>query len=324
MTTNAYNRIKTYMDALSFIDDSDDEESYYSIYKLSQLTALPISVVRRDIYTLFTTTNSIIFNDVNNIDDYDVKQMIYSGQWDDKQIYAPYYNRSYEIPLTKEESFALKQFETSFNSNTISFPIHILNNVDIFPNDVINHILKINDSFTFSCAIEFTYSSPKAGTFKKKLVPEKLVYDSFENAYYLLTVENNRIYPYRLDRIISPIKECDLPFNYIKPHDSIFNIVPNVWGMSFQDEPIRVKVKFYNEANVFVKVRRDLECRTNGRLYEEDGFLYYEDIVYGVSSFKNWLFRYGSSAIVIEPISLRKQIIDSYKKRLEMYCSSSI
>ena len=92
-------------------------------------------------------------------------------------------------------------------------------------------------------------------------------------------------------------------------------IAPNVWGNLFHDAPKSVKVKFYKEGRVWEKVRRDLECRTNGKLYEKNGFLYYEDIVYGFSKFSNWIYGYGSSAIVIEPKWLRQRIIQSLQVR---------
>lgn len=321
MDIEMQNRIKTYFDALSFIDDSNNEyESYYTISSLSNLLNLPITVIRQDIYTLIKTTRSISFLEIEYDNIEDIKPQLLSGNLDNESLYAPYYNKSYEISLTEEEAFAYNQLNnTNIKSSHNFYDIHILNNIDFFPEDVINKISIINDSFTFQCALNITYTSPKIGTFNKKIVPEKLVYDSFENTYYLLTYENQTIYSYRLDRIIDIDLDTSLPSNYIQPDSSVFNIIPNVWGMAFQEKPEKVKIRFYNEANVFNKVKIDLACRTNGKIYEKNNYLYYEDTVYGISSFKNWLLRYGSSAIVIRPESLKAQIIDSYKKRIELY-----
>ena len=95
----------------------------------------------------------------------------------------------------------------------------------------------------------------------------------------------------------------------------IEQLAPQVWGNCFTDSPEHVKVRFYNEANVWEKVRRDLACRKKGQLYEKDGFLYYEDTVYGISKFRPWIYGFGSSAIVLEPVSLREHIIQSLKER---------
>ena len=41
----------------------------------------------------------------------------------------------------------------------------------------------------------------------------------------------------------------------------------------------------------------------------------YEDTVYGISKFRPWIYGFGSSAIVLEPVSLREHIIQSLKER---------
>lgn len=145
------------------------------------------------------------------------------------------------------------------------------------------------------------------------LKPLKIAYDADENLYSILSIHNGRIQVHRLDHILS-IDESDQ-----KPepqNESLLNIYPNVWGNCFSDPPEHVKVKFYNEANVWNKVRKELAYRTNGKLYEDGEFLYYEDTVYGISKFRSWIYGYGSSAIVLEPQSLRQHIIDSLRTRL--------
>ena len=54
-------------------------------------------------------------------------------------------------------------------------------------------------------------------------------------------------------------------------------------------------------------------------MYEKDDCLYYEDIVYGIEGFKNYIFSYGSSAIVLEPKHLQDDIIKSLKEREYFY-----
>ncbi len=39
--------------------------------------------------------------------------------------------------------------------------------------------------------------------------------------------------------------------------------------------------------------------------------LLYEDIVYGINSFRTWIYGYGSPAIVLDPKELREHIIES-------------
>ena len=117
------------------------------------------------------------------------------------------------------------------------------------------------------------------------------------------------------DKTIHNNKETEL-INHMN------QIAPNVWGNNFSctsDQTADVKVKFFNVANVHEKVRKQLACRTNGKLTEKDGCLYYEDKVYGLSRFRSWIYGYGRAAVVLEPESLRNDIMDSLNKRVSYY-----
>lgn len=91
------------------------------------------------------------------------------------------------------------------------------------------------------------------------------------------------------------------------------------WGRCFSDQPQSVKIRFYKEGNVWEKIRKNPAYRSYGKLYEKDGYFYYEDVVYGNSAFRTWLYGYGSSVIVLEPESLRQHSIDSLRERKESF-----
>ena len=56
------------------------------------------------------------------------------------------------------------------------------------------------------------------------------------------------------------------------------------------------------------------------RIENADGYYYlYEDDVLHISKLKSWVYSYGSSMVVIEPESLREEVIESYKKRKQYY-----
>ena len=104
------------------------------------------------------------------------------------------------------------------------------------------------------------------------------------------------------------------------PDTSFLEKAPQVWGMNFSCEtPTHVKVRFSRSANVEKKVKKELEFRTKKKLSESDEFLYYEDDVYGLSKFKDWILSYGWSAVVLEPQSLQEEIIASYTIRKDYY-----
>ncbi|MBR1470484.1 MAG: WYL domain-containing protein [Lachnospiraceae bacterium] len=142
------------------------------------------------------------------------------------------------------------------------------------------------------------------------IMPVKLLYDATENLYAVLFCENDEIRAFRADQLetVQVEKKCDWP-------DDIENklaVIHNLWGLDIHDQPLKVKVKIYamhGRGNVGRSVRKDLENRKNGKLYEKGGFLYYEDIVYGKEAFLRWVFSYGSSMVVEKPAALRKEIV---------------
>lgn len=148
------------------------------------------------------------------------------------------------------------------------------------------------------------------------IMPLGIVFYEFENLFYVVGQYDNNIVTYRLDRIesLGPPKDSFTP---IEGFD-LKKYISNIWGME-QGEPVQAKIKFLKAGNVFYRVRRDLECRQNKKLTEFDDYIVYEDTIVGINSFKNWLRSFGSSAVVIEPEELRKEMIDSAKRSLAYY-----
>lgn len=185
----------------------------------------------------------------------------------------------------------------------------------------------INLAITDNKPLDIEYVKTNGEYHTISILPAKITYDSQDNIYQIIYVEGKHINSIRIDRIksISPSKK------EIPSYDSsiITQKAPNVWGNAFNDEPIKVKVIFYNEANVWQKVHQDLKCRTNKTLYITEkkypvtgrdnkvtwqSFLVYEDVVIGKNKFKSWLRSYGSCAIVISPKELRDEMIASYQQ----------
>ena len=171
----------------------------------------------------------------------------------------------------------------------------------------------IDEAIKKKKSLSMNYKNSIGEILKITFQPLKISYDESENLYCVLSVSENKIQVHRLDRILDlrpGTEKVDAGDSSI-----IDSIAPQVWGNCFSEKPEHIKVKFYNEANVWEKVKRDLACRTKGKLYEKDGYLYYEDTVYGISKFRPWIYGFGSSAIVQEPKSLRDHIIKSLKAR---------
>jgi len=82
------------------------------------------------------------------------------------------------------------------------------------------------------------------------------------------------------------------------------------WGMDTGPSQT-VRIRFYNEANVVEKVKREFKARDlPDPVQLEDGSLEYHGKIYGVHNFSKWLLSFGSSAEVLEPEWLRSQMIE--------------
>ena len=246
---------------------------------------------------------------------------------------------TWTLPLTPDEAAALQSFYSDETDSLYAFDRLKKTYADTYAikdsylythnyNNSLNDLLfKINTAIDcHSCLYMKYYSRREKMVLRFIFRPVKIVYDADENLYSVLSIRNdcNILLVHRLDCIIS-LETTDKTIHNNKETELINHmnqIAPNVWGNNFScasKEIADVKVKFFNVANVHEKVRKQLACRTNGKLTEKDGCLYYEDKVYGLSRFRSWIYGYGRAAVVLKPESLRKDIIDSLKKRVEYY-----
>ena len=127
-----------------------------------------------------------------------------------------------------------------------------------------------------------------------------------------------------MDRITSPIRQIKSSGNYpdVKENES----EKYLWG-SYADEnakPEHVKIAIKGSTqNLIRKIKNDVRHREGiGSFYEKDGEYYYEDDIIGMSEFKRWLRSYGSSILVIEPNTLREDMIKTADYVLEYYKKS--
>lgn len=262
--------------------------------------------------------------------------ILQNGDLDDIPLImnSSYIAKDYLLPVTSDEYNALNSLKREKSLPGVNASLKaltssaktIIHTKDSYSYDhicenLIANLDILNMAIRNKECISMFYQTKNAPPSKYIIRPLKLTYDSNDNSYYVLSIYNGKVYVYKLDRITNP-RPCSqkLPAEDL----SILDIAPCVWGNSFSDEPIKVKVKFYKEASVWTKVKKDLSCRTKSRLYEKNGFLYYEDIVYGKDKFRSWLYGYGSSAIVLEPVELQKEIIASLQQRLSDPCFCDI
>lgn len=167
-------------------------------------------------------------------------------------------------------------------------------------------------------AVTFSYKDSKGNIINPICFPIDIFTNVSDNWVYFKTTEG---YLYRLDRItnlVRIVKDAG-PFPEVihTPYEK------NIWGAAFDkgETPTHVKIRIRTGIrNLTQKITNDLQHRNGvGKLYENDGYLFYEDDIIGVQEFQRWLRAYGSSIQVIEPLFLRENIKAAAKTTLEYY-----
>ena len=250
-----------------------------------------------------------------------LEEMIVQGELDEIPLYISHSCYSeFDVALSYDETLALNAVLKDLDARPAAmrkdpFFFQIKDSYRAIHNyhELSDRLQLVEDAIENQTSLFMRYQNSKNEIMQFDFQPLKISYDENENLYCILSIHKGAIQVHRFDRILglwpghTKVEGGDVSL--------IENLAPQVWGNCFSEEPEHVKVRFYNETNVWNKVKRDLACRTKGKLYGEDGFLYYEDTVYGISKFRTWVYGFGSSAIVLEPVSLREHIIESLKER---------
>ncbi len=348
-----YSRIQYYYIYFSNKDYTLCENIEYgcSIAELHRILSIPLSVIRRDIASLFSMpeSGSLFFDSdsglLNELPKDAICKKIVSGAMDDITISSGlpfHFSESYdsEIPFTirpgdsdyisrytkwiktesknSDRNYSIKQSYRFRDSMALSDKLQLLNKA-------------INQHN----AIIMRYSSPKGKSDAKNLeiYPVRLLYDSTDNVYAVVACSFNftHLYTYRLDRIVY-ISIGNMKWHPEDPKYELLlrklELAPYIWDRNFDHVQLtHVKVCFRNAGNVWKKVKKDLAYRINGKIYvgkekildNIESVLIYEDEVSGMNSFRHWLASYGSSAMIIEPDFLKDAVIASLRKQLLNY-----
>ncbi len=167
-------------------------------------------------------------------------------------------------------------------------------------------------------AVKINYVTAKGDIRFKTIEPLAVVHSVSDHLVYVITYEEDRLTPYRLDRI----RHAELTRHSVArlpEHAAILDRLGRMWGME-NSEPVHVRVKIYDEAGVIPRVRLELGERAEAHLTPQaDGSILYEDDVIGINKFISWIHSLGSSAVVLEPESVRERIMESARTRVGYY-----
>lgn len=297
------------------------EDAEYSIRELAELLNVPVATIREDIIKLHENedfdTCFIVVDDEKEYDLDNTKDIL-SGKMDDVRLMAENtFQTDFTIPLTPVELECLN----AFLEDNQYFRGTIYQNYDIKPlpnfnqTKMLERVAEFNKIIRKKETLDIVYRKTDGKRVLHRIKPLKVVEDSTEQRFYIVTVRDGKLMSFRLDRIIDySISPEKIEIDDMSP----LELLPNVWGMEINN-PVHVKIKILNEAKVQEKVRKDLECRTNGKFTMDGDILYFEDDVIGINGFKRWLYGYGSSILVVAPKDLRDAVIQSARKRLEFY-----
>lgn len=147
------------------------------------------------------------------------------------------------------------------------------------------------------------------------IIPLAIVKSLDKNKKYLFYLRKKKIgQPFDLMNI----KDIDIKESINIENSERLKEIEHRWDIDGGNKTI-VKILFFNEDNVIISVKRDIIGRSAYELIKvDDGYLY-TDTVEGINDFKRWVRKYSQKCIVIEPESLRNEILNSNKQKLSRY-----
>ena len=322
--TEYFRIFKTY-DCSDVVWANEEDRKMTTIALLSSKLDVPLNVVRMDITNIMKYSDGgVIDFDLDEDTDIEIDfeklmdnpdmlfDLINEGVFDNVGInYQDAFIGDCSVLVTSDEMDALNKI------SDIELPFYIKDNELKFSKIFVlpEMISLVENAIKEQRNISFDYYEKTAkNVLSYTIVPLKIVYEN--RKFYILTCIDGLPKYFYFENIKSEIQvldKCEM-----LPGSAFLTILPQVWGMDFTAEPFLVEVKFYDEGDVFNRVRAELAGRTQGNLYENDGFLFYEDTVYGLDAFKEWILSFGSSAVVLKPKMLRNTIINEYKASIEM------
>lgn len=175
--------------------------------------------------------------------------------------------------------------------------------------------LKINDSIISNRKLKIKYSNA-TGQITERIICPYALFTYYEANYVIAYCEvKKEIRQFKFMRI----EEIELLEEKFKNEEiNIDEYLKNTMGL-FKDELINMKLKIrYPYAKGFTEVR----WINNEKITDfiEDGYIIYEANAYGKKQIINWIMGMGEFCEVIEPKSLRRDVIKNYEKILrEIY-----
>lgn len=150
-----------------------------------------------------------------------------------------------------------------------------------------------------------------------KTLPLKVVYDHQYGRWYLLSSERDGIRKYRMEGITQIEEDEQVGEELFRAKAAGLEEKIRYSWLIDTGRPVKVRVRFYNPEDSksnFVKERVLLQGQWGKIVDEDEQTFIYEITVNGTTEIRPWLRSFGSSCEVLEPVSLRNEMIAEWKE----------
>jgi predicted DNA-binding transcriptional regulator YafY len=169
-------------------------------------------------------------------------------------------------------------------------------------------------------SIILIYRRKEEAAHEVRVNPLGIVYYWALDNWYLVAQESRdrqQIKTYSIDRILL-LESTGENFSF-PPEFKLEDWYKYSWGVFRQENPVKVKIRFYNYYSTIQRVKEELSSRETCVFREEDGDLIMEDWVDGIAEIAVWLRAFGPGAEVVEPEELREAVRHDFETMLETY-----
>jgi predicted DNA-binding transcriptional regulator YafY len=217
---------------------------------------------------------------------------------------------------------AKEEFEKAFFKNSpgesakINARIHVVGDTLFNPEEVGDKFTKLITAVINSYQIEIIYSKLDGEISQRVLKPLGLVYK--RGVWYVVAEDPNKeeYRTFRVDQILRA-SLTNIMFEYPEGF-SLAEHIGGSWGVFTNDEVQKVRLKFSSAVATRVK---SLRYHRSQEVLQElpDGSVIIGLEVCGLIELKGWLLQWGPQVEVLEPESLRQEMLNTAQEIADMY-----
>lgn len=339
--TNPLYRIGEIFSVLSNTQDQ------ISLSWISEILHIPLGIIRYDFYVIASAPefssvfgiNGKSFEEFFDPNGYEKPAHFFKGYYDDlalslsqdalKTLFPNSGNETIRVlQTTEEEALELKNMVKEKIPECIiknlSYPSPPDNEENAELKNGINKIQSVIDKQASLRAMGNVY------------YPISIYYDIITSNSYMVCIQDNDIhftalsgdFLDTLSRGAFHMSRTDTKAITADTVKKAKNLLKYIWEpetVSLSEKPVDVKLLINRtEQNTYEKFIKDISHHDNTEednvLREiDDKYSLYSTHVIGMKAFTSWVVSYGSSVIVLEPLSLKERVIEIYKNIKEKY-----